>query len=271
MAHAQFRSKGFTSEVILDKNNLKFVSGLLFFLVLITTMILMSIWFYKWMGDEKSQPIAEIIITGERRFTTDDDIRHLLLALGNLTTVMNQDINVLRAQIETIPWLKEVRLKKRWPNRLIIDVKEYTPVVRWNKNLLLDNQANVFNIPTERTLKLPLALLSGPDGKEKEALAGFLQLQDVFVKNNMVLFSAHMTARYSWVLTVVIPTRGQNQLVEVDIGRNDFLGRANKFVSIFREFEKDPSVSANVKRIDLRYESGVAVTWHNVIEEMKTP
>lgn len=264
--HAQYRNRNFATDGVFETTRLRFIGGVLFLLILILSVLLTSFWIYKWMGDEQSQPIAEISISGDRVFTSDNDVRQALLASGSLTTLMNQDINVLRTQIERLPWIKEVKLKKRWPNRLIINIQEYQPYVRWNKNLLLDVDANVFSIPAERTVKLPLAFLFGPDGKEKDALKGFMALQALFKNNRIVLMSANMSERYSWLLSIVLPSNGQHQIVEVDLGRTDYIGRAQKFISIFKELEKDLTVSQNIKKVDLRYETGVAVSWHQPLE-----
>ncbi|SES78911.1 FtsQ-type POTRA domain-containing protein [Thorsellia anophelis] len=260
--HAQYRTKSFSNDELFETTRIRFVGGIVFLLMLILSVLIAAIWVYKWMGDEQSQPIAEMIISGERFFTSDEDVRQALLASGTLKTLMNQDINVLRTQIERLPWIKEVKLKKRWPNRLIINIEEYKPYVRWNKNYHLDIDANVFSIPAERTIKLPLAFLFGPDGKEKEALKGYMALQALFKNNQIVLMSANMSDRYSWLLSVVLTTNGQHQIVEVDLGRTDYIGRAQKFINIFRELEKTPEVSQNIRRIDLRYETGAAISWH---------
>ncbi|MFC0180395.1 FtsQ-type POTRA domain-containing protein [Thorsellia kenyensis] len=262
MVHAKLRKKTVTELLLYQKSSFKFISGIVFFLCLIASLVLTSVKIYYWMGDEKSQPIAEIVILGERKYTTDEDIREALLSSGRLSTVMNQDIHFLRNQIEKLTWLDRVTLKKRWPNKLIIDLKEKRPVVRWNKNFLMDANGSVFTIPFERTVKEPLVFLFGPEGLEKESLKGFNELQNIFKKNQIILISSTMSDRYSWLVTVLLNSNSAQRIIEIELGRTDYVNRAQKFMAIYRELEKKPEISQLIKKIDMRYETGAAISWH---------
>lgn len=53
-----------------------------------------------------SKPISAFILTGTPTFTTYDDIRDVVLKMGDLKGFFGQDIDAVREQIETMPWIK---------------------------------------------------------------------------------------------------------------------------------------------------------------------
>ena len=46
-----------------------------------------------WMEDAQRLPLSKLVLTGERHYTRNDDIRQSILALGEPGTFMTQDVN----------------------------------------------------------------------------------------------------------------------------------------------------------------------------------
>ncbi|AFJ48326.1 cell division protein FtsQ [Shimwellia blattae] len=237
------------------RNNGTYLAGILFLGAVLLT-IFISVWMViGWMEDAQRLPLSKLVVTGERHYTRNDDIRQSILALGPPGTFMTQDVNIIQQQIERLPWIKQVSVRKQWPDELKIHLVEYVPIARWNDQHMIDADGVSFGVPVERTAKQILPVLSGPEGSESEVLQGFRNLSAVLAKNRFVLKAAAMTARRSWVLTL-------NDGIKLNLGRDDTLNRLNRFVELYPVLQKQAQTEGKrISYVDLRYDSGAAVGW----------
>lgn len=111
-----------------------------------------------WMEDAQRLPLSKLVLTGERHYTRNDDIRQSILALGEPGTFMTQDVNIIQTQIEQrLPWIKQVSVRKQWPDELKIHLVEYVPIARWNDQHMVDAEGNTFSVPPVPEFVLPTA------------------------------------------------------------------------------------------------------------------
>lgn len=52
---------------------------------------------------------------------------------------MTLDVNEVQQQLERIPWLRQVTVRKQWPDELKIHLVEYVPYARWNDSQMVDD------------------------------------------------------------------------------------------------------------------------------------
>ena len=124
-------------------------------------------------------------------------------ALGEPGTFMTQDVNIIQTQIEQrLPWIKQVSVRKQWPDELKIHLVEYVPIARWNDQHMVDAEGNTFSVPPDRTSKQVLPMLYGPEGSANEVLQGYREMGQMLAKDRFTLKEAAMTARRSWQLTL---------------------------------------------------------------------
>ncbi|MCX2960017.1 MAG: FtsQ-type POTRA domain-containing protein, partial [Serratia symbiotica] len=71
--------------------------------------------------------------------------------------------NVFQQQIERLPWIKQVSVRKEWPDELKIHLVEYVPIARWNDFYLIDNEGKIFSVPLTRLGNRAPMLLYGPE------------------------------------------------------------------------------------------------------------
>ena len=95
-------------------SNGSYLSGLIFFLCVIATIIWGGIQVVNWMKDANRLPISKLVLTGERHYTTNDDVRQAILSLGQPGTFMTQDVNIIQQQIERMPWIRQVTVQNSW-------------------------------------------------------------------------------------------------------------------------------------------------------------
>lgn len=235
----------------------------LVFLVLVLAVIIAGCWMVlHWMRDPQRLPISQLVVTGERHFTRDDDIRQAILSLGVPGTFMTQDVNSIQRQIELLPWIKQASVRKQWPNELKIHLVEYVPVAYWGRHNLIDNKGDIFSLPGDdrqqdgnRQLLAQLPQLSGPPESQLTVLQQSRQIAKVLKKDNLTLQAASMSARHAWQLTLA------NGIV-LHTGRDDTMRRLQRFLLLYPVLQQQAQkTDMQIDYVDLRYESGAAVGW----------
>ncbi len=234
------------------------LAGMVFLLLVLAT-IGWSAWaVLSWMDDAKRLPLSELVVTGDRHYTTNDDIRQSILSMGEPGTFMTQDVNVIQQQIERLPWIKQVSVRKQWPNELKIHLVEYVPVAHWNDLHMVDADGKSFSLPAERVAKQKMPLLYGPEGSEQDVLQGYQTMSQQLAASSAGKFtvkSVSMTARHSWQLTL-------DDDIRIDLGRDDRSGRLQRFLELYPRLQQQADTDKKrISYVDLRYESGAAVGW----------
>ncbi|PVZ88872.1 cell division protein FtsQ [Serratia sp. S1B] len=237
------------------------LAGIIFLLMVLGT-ILGSGWIViGWMKDASRLPLSKLVVTGERHYTTNDDIRQAILALGAPGTFMTQDVNIIQQQIERIPWIKQVSVRKQWPDELKINLVEYVPVAHWNDLHMVDADGKSFSVPLERLGKQKLPLLYGPEGSEQDVLEGYREMNSVLAASKYSLKTVAMTARHSWQLAL-------DNDVRLELGRDDRIGRLQRFIGLYPVLlQQAQAENKRISSVDLRYDSGASVGWASAFIE----
>ncbi|PQL01284.1 cell division protein FtsQ [Pantoea ananatis] len=233
--------------------------GIVFLLMVMGVMIAGGLVVLKWMNDASRLPLSKLVVTGQLHYTTHDDIRQAILSLGSPGTFMSQDVNVIQQQIERLPWIKQVSVRKQWPDELKIHLVEFTPVARWNDSHMVDSDGVSFSVPANRMGKETLPMLYGPEGSEKEVLAGYHSMDDVLKARKFTLKVASMTARRSWQLVT-------SDDVRIELGRTDTMKRLNRFIELYPVLlQQGQNEHKRINSVDLRYDSGASVGWTPIV------
>lgn len=240
------------------------LAGILFLLMVLGTLVWSGWMVARWMQDASRLPLSKLVVTGERHYTTDDDIRQAILALGAPGTFMTQDVDSIQQQIERLPWIQQASVRKQWPDELKIHLVEYVPVAYWNDLHLLDALGKSFSVPLERLAKQTLPLLYGPEGSEQDVLEGYRAMNSVLAGNKYRLKMAAMTARHSWQLALDTDVR-------LELGRDDRMERLQRFIGLYPLLQQQAQVEGKrINYVDLRYDSGASVGWAPAFIEAQT-
>lgn len=121
MSQAALNTKNRPEEnTVSRRNNGTRLAGIVFLLAVVLTVIFGGWMVLGWMEDAQRLPLSKLVVTGERHYTRNDDIRQSILALGAPGTFMTQDVNIIQNQIERLPWIKQASVRKQWPDELKI-------------------------------------------------------------------------------------------------------------------------------------------------------
>jgi len=257
MSQAALNTRNQSEEEVTSsrRNNGTRLAGIIFLLTVLCTVLVSGWMVLGWMDDAQRLPLSRLVVTGERHYTRNDDIRQSILALGSPGTFMTQDVNIIQSQIERLPWIKQASVRKQWPDELKIHLVEYVPIARWNDQHMVDADGNSFSVPADRVSKEGLPLLYGPEGSENEVLQGYRDMGKELAKDKFTLKEAAMTARRSWQLTL-------NNDIKLNLGRGDTMKRLSRFVELYPVLLQQAQTDGKeISYVDLRYDSGAAVGW----------
>ena len=198
----------------------------------------------------QSLPVQRINVSGELEHTQAQAVQDVVepeLAGGFL----NADLQQIRRQLESLPWIYEAGVRRRWPASLEIHVVEETPIARWGESGFLNHQGGIFHSARAGGWD-ELPLLTGPQGSAPELMTKYQRLLGFLSPLNLS------------VVQLSVDGRGQVEAVlangvQLNLGDADFLARMRRFVTLY-ERELAERVD-EIERVDLRYASGVAVAF----------
>lgn len=218
----------------------------------------------RWMSDPSHLSFSSLVVTGKIHYTTEADLRQAILGSGHLGTFMSQDINSIQQNVKSIPWIKQVSVRKQWPDRLRLHLVEYVPAARWNDLNFVDEKGNVFGGPVDLVGKdiTSFPMLFGPEESERDVLIAYHEMAPLIDAVGLKLKKVSMKERRSWQLVVEQPETGHETLLE--LGRNDRMVRLRRFITLWSVLDQQVKRdNKEIHYVDLRYDAGAAVGWQH--------
>ena len=196
-------------------------------------------------------PVEHIIVSGKIEHTQSaalEDMVQPALVGGFL----NADLERIQDQLESLPWVYEASVRRRWPNALELHVVEQLPIARWGEHGFLNHEGVVFQSTGEQQHWQELPLLRGPEGSAVELTAIYQQVNEILTPNKLFVKELAMDGRGELAATL----QGGVKLV---MGRAEFVNRLRRFVVVY---DRDlVSKHEKIVRVDLRYQNGLAVEY----------
>ncbi|MCI7352409.1 MAG: cell division protein FtsQ/DivIB [[Actinobacillus] rossii] len=203
-----------------------------------------------WLEKLDDKPISAFALLGTPSYTTNADVRDMILKMGKLKGFFGQDVDVIREQIQSMPWVKGAVVRKIWPNRLSILVAEYQPIAYWNADQFLSSDGVVFKLPTDKLKETNMPRLFGPDYKSAEVLEAWYKIFNELKAKNLVLKSVSIDERGAWEITL------DNDIL-LKLGRGEWKTKIDRFVTIYPQIEIPEN--KRIAYVDLRYKAGGSV------------
>jgi len=198
----------------------------------------------------KDRPINRVLVEGSFEFVERPEIiRQVQPFLERGFFFL--DIEDLRAELESLPWVHRVAVERQWPDEMNIHVTEQTVFARWGNDGYLNQQGELF-LDKNRNELSQLPLLSGPDGSEHQVAKQYSYLSARFLEKNLKLEKLSLSSSGLWTATL-------GEKVVVAFGVEDISEKMDRLLVAL-----DVSIGsrlAQIKRIDMRYSNGLAVQW----------
>lgn len=174
-------------------------------------------------------------------------------------TYFTVDISEIRDTLKEIPWVKDVSVKREWPNRLKIFLYLYKPVALWGDQEVLSQDGVIFEenqAVAESEGKLPH--IYGPSELSAEIYQQYLDFNKVCEARGLEIVALTLSPMSGWTLVFKNP-EGKN----VDILFKGSDTNQTMIVRLERILKAMPQIKEHFgthpRKIDARYAKGVAV------------
>ena len=161
----------------------------------------------------------------------------------------NED--VARDRLAALPWVAEVRVRKRWPDRLEVRLTEHRAIAEWGDDRLLSDSGIVFDAPAERPVDLPR--FNAPTGREAEVVAFHQMARRTLVGRGESVREVTLSPRGGWYLRTASG-------LDIAVGREQPEARLARFGRLLPVLAGQRATQV-LQRADLRYTNGFALQW----------
>lgn len=208
-----------------------------------------------WLARVPSLPLRQVVFTQELQHTRRGEIEQVLPGVlkGNFFSV---NLEAVRGELERLPWVRKVELRRVWPARLEVKVEEHRPAARWGegRDELVNTFGEVFaaTAPEADVAKLPL--LYGPQGTAPEVLKRYGEFVGVFKSLEQKPVQVKLSPRLAWQVKL-----GNGMIVEMgrEQQKSAVSVRLQRFVAFYPELVARYAAQPAV--VDLRYPNGFAM------------
>jgi cell division protein FtsQ len=195
--------------------------------------------------------------SGVLRHVTPATVRAVALPSiqGNFFSV---NLEGVRQAFEAVAWVRHARVRREWPDRLVVRLEEHEALAIWNDDRLINTFGEVYSANlAEAEADGALPLLYGPEGSEKEVRGRYADMQNWFAALDLRPSELALSARYAWTVRL---DHGSSNGLTVELGRetdaNTLSERVTRLVAAY------PEITARWPRLtflDLRYPNGFAL------------
>ncbi|MFT0534227.1 cell division protein FtsQ/DivIB [Castellaniella hirudinis] len=178
------------------------------------------------------------------------------------------DLDQVRRQIETVPWVRHAAVRRVWPSTLLVRVEEQQPLALWNENQMINTwgeafTANAGDLPDD----VSLPQLNGPVNSERLVVQRYAEIARWFAPLGLRVREATLTPRYAWELAL-------SDGIQLNLGRDPaadaadphgrsgalpFAARIERFVQTWPALTRRLG-DRLIASADLRYPNGYAIT-----------
>ena len=162
------------------------------------------------------------------------------------------DLNHLKNKLEKIEWVRKINERRSYPNEIIIDIEEHTPILRWNNKMYINKYGEKFNASK---IDKSIPILISDESRINEVFAYFK------------LFNEKLSSRkLDFKITKIMENEIRSLAISLSSGINIQLGSkdVNNKIPLFFEIYKSLNTRDlnKIRYIDMRYTNGFSVGWN---------
>ena len=190
-------------------------------------------------------PLKRVDVKGDLRHVTYQQVSYIVTRefKGNFFTL---DLAQVGNGFKKLPWVRNVSVRRQWPDTLEVTLEEHTEMARWADGGLVNTRGELFQAASNSELPL----FRGPEGSAREITELYGQFKTALAALKLKPVSLSMNERRAWQVKL-------NTGLNLDLGRDQPGARLDKFVRVYdATIARMPQPVANV---DLRYPNGFAV------------
>ena len=165
---------------------------------------------------------------------------------GNFLTV---DLVAVRQAFLALHWVRDMTIKREWPNRLHIELEEHTALARWGSDALVNTHGEVFHAEVEHVLPI---FFSSIDESAQEMTKRYKRFSQLLAPLKQYVAEINLSARHAWQIRLKVGT-------VLELGREKVEARLTRYVSVYDRSIAYLNQQEPLAYMDLRYANGMAI------------
>lgn len=224
---------------------LRFISSTLAMILVVLSPYL--VWQYLETHDVFQ--IQRVVIHSNAKYLVGERKEKLINELLG-QNIVSYDVENFRNTLSQNPWVKNIEVKRRWPDEIELMIDERKPIAIWNDLYLIEEDGSIFEPELMPSSSL-INLVGNTDQKEK-VLEGMIKIEAAINAVGLKVDKIILDYRGSW--TIVLENN-----VELYLGASFFEERLKRFVSHYPSSIQ--SKMDSIIAVDFRYDRGYALKW----------
>ncbi len=190
-------------------------------------------------------PVKNIQVNGELNHVTREQLklivdRHLR---GNFFTL---DLVKTRSAFQKLPWVRNVSVRRRWPDKLEVMIEEHRELARWGEVALVNTHGELFQAASDNDLPT----FYGSNDSVREIATNFQRYGQLLAPTGMKVTRVALSPRRAWQIST-------DAGMTIELGRDQMEVRLTKFAHIYATTLA--TQGGHISYADLRYPNGFAV------------
>ena len=223
-----------------------------FLRVLMVTLFIAAVYGADFIYKQIDTPLSKIMVGGDFNNLHEEELGKLVNA-GIDGGFLSMNLNGLREQLQSHPWIHEVSVRREWPSTLKVEVIEEVPIARWGHKGFLNRLGDQLELPENSNLK-SLPVIEAEFGSSQDMIRQYQIVSELLTPTRLKLTELQRDAVGAWQIDTVPGIR-------LVLGRDQIVEKLQRFVIVWQsglEVQID-----NISVIDLRYPNGLAISLKN--------
>ena len=223
-----------------------------FLRLLMVTVFVAAIFGADFIYKQIDTPLSKIMVGGNFNHLEEQELAELVnMEIDGGFLSMN--LNQLRQELQSHPWIHQVSVRREWPSTLKVEVIEEVPIARWGKKGFLNRLGDQLSLPENSNLK-SLPVLEADFGSSQAMIAQYLLLAELLAPTDLRLTELQRDAVGAWQIETASGVR-------IVLGRDQIIEKIRRLIVVWAS-GLDVQLN-NIATIDLRYPNGLAVSWRD--------
>jgi cell division protein FtsQ len=195
-------------------------------------------------------PLRGFVIDGELSVAERTELQDVLQTVP-LQGVLSTSLATVTAAVTSLPWAREISVRRAWPDRLQVTLHKAAPVARWGDDKYLSAFGDLLSLPDEY---VGLPRFDIAVATPEAAMEVYRLLDQIAAREQLGISELHQNNQGEWR---VLLARGP----EVVLGAEQLNERMHRFLLLHRRVLARAAQPAAY--VDVRYANGLAVRYHD--------
>lgn len=162
------------------------------------------------------------------------------------------DLNYLKNKLEKIEWVRTINVRRSYPNEVIIDIEEHTPILIWNNKMYINKYGEKFKVSK---IDKNIPILISDESRINEVFSYFELFNDKLSSRKLDFKITEIVENEIRSLTITLSSG-----INIQLGSKDINNKIPLFFEIYKSLNtRDLN---KIRYIDMRYTNGFSVGWN---------